>query len=258
MLDEATLALIDIDQAVIVTAITSQKDALSLEEAELQFKLSVTHRIQEVREICPNVRNIHLFISGKNNFRKRLRAELVYKGNRPEKPEIFPYIYELAKQRGAYFDQFLEADDLTAMRHSHSHVTKTYTTVLVDQDKDLNQIAGWRIVPSRSRNKVCVTQATLTFITEEMANYSLYRQLLTGDSTDNIAGLKSVGNERADKLLEGCITESQLWERVVDVYFEHKSNKDIAKHIIISRLISRASLLYMKRGRELNFIPPLE
>ena len=45
-------------------------------------------------------------------------------------------------------------------------------------------------------------------------------QCLTGDSTDNIMGLKGIGPKKAAKLLDGVSSASQ-WDKVQDLWKEH-------------------------------------
>ena len=55
-------------------------------------------------------------------------------------------------------------------------------------------------------------------VSEDEANARLFSQALTGDATDGYSGLKGVGPKTADKILDGCVTEQELWTAVVDAY----------------------------------------
>lgn len=253
-----TTALIDIDQLVYASAIKADENELDDYVMTKIFKTSVANRQRAVAELLPSVQSYILFVSGSHNFRKRLATEKKYKGNRPPRPTGYNVLMDYAKNElGALFDKFLEADDMTAMRHYNSHVRGTYDTVLVDVDKDLDQIPGHRIVPELKRGGEIVRQQEYLFIDEDLANRSFYLQLITGDSTDNINGIKGLGLVKAGKLLGDSVTAYELWNRVMDVYFDHKSHAHLTRGDIVSMLISRSALLYMKRGREDVFIPPL-
>lgn len=250
-------SLIDIDQLVYASASVGEKKNLTQNNMEILFIGSVRRRAKEVQDLVPSIKIHRYFVTGKRNFRKRLRAENVYKGNRPPKPKAYEYLHARAIRGGAIVDDFLEADDLTAMRHHLSMVNDTYSTVLVDQDKDLDQVAGWRIVPSLYRHSELIREPTLRFITIEDAHKSFYTQLLSGDAVDNIAGFSNIGKVRANEVLAGAVTEWELWDRVVNFYFKTYLHQGVSLCDVISKIISRCALLYLKRGREDVFIPPL-
>lgn len=250
-------SLIDIDQLVYASASVGEKKNLTRSNMEILFLGSVRRRAKEAQELVPSIKIHKYFVTGKRNFRKRLRAENVYKGNRPPKPEAYEYLHDRAVRGGAIVDDFLEADDLTAMRHNLSAVNGAYSTVLVDQDKDLDQVAGWRIVPSLYRHSELIREPTLRFITVEEAHKSFYTQLLSGDAVDNITGFTNIGKSRASEILAGAVTEWELWDKVVNFYFKTYLHQGVSLCDIVSKIISRGSLLYLKRGREDVFIPPL-
>lgn len=251
-------SLIDIDQLLYASATVQEKKNLTYDNMEILFLGSVRRRVKEVQELVPTVKRHNYFVTGRKNFRRRLRAERVYKGHRPPKPEGYDHLYKICMRNGVLTDDFLEADDLTAMRHHLSMENGSYSTVLVDQDKDLNQVAGWRIVPSLYRHSELVRKVTLRFITIEEAYKSFYTQLLTGDAVDNIAGFTNIGEKRANEILGDAVTEWELWDRVVNFYLKTYLHQGVSVCDILARIMSRCSLLYIKRGKEDVFIPPLK
>jgi 5'-3' exonuclease len=56
------------------------------------------------------------------------------------------------------------------------------------------------------------------YITESQAIKNFYRQLLTGDRTDNIPGLAGIGPKKAEKILQDCETEQELYKAVLKAY----------------------------------------
>ena len=74
-----------------------------------------------------------------------------------------------------------------------------------------------------------------------------YKQILTGDTADNIVGLYKVGQVKADKMLEGCETEEDLWDAVLKAY-----DGDI------ERVVENARLLWLRRREEELWQPPTE
>jgi 5'-3' exonuclease len=43
-------------------------------------------------------------------------------------------------------------------------------------------------------------------------------QCLTGDRSDNIKGIDGIGPKKAEKILDGCITEQELFNAVREAY----------------------------------------
>lgn len=139
-----------------------------------------------------------------NNFRFKIYPE--YKAGRAEKPRwkdwIFDYLLDKYK---AEVVPLHEADDALAMY-------QTEDTVCVSIDKDLLQI------PGAHYNFV---KQEWQYVEEFEGLVWFYRQVLMGDSTDNIPGLFRIGLARSAKLLQGCETEFELWEKVKEIYEEH-------------------------------------
>lgn len=117
-----------------------------------------------------------------------------YKGNRKgkSKPVIFASLFEHLKQRwGFTYMPELEADDLVSY-HSHNTERKT---IICSPDKDvLYQCIGMHY-----------NYRTTEFIhtSPEEALRFLWKQVLMGDSTDGIPGLKGVGDKTSDNWLQG-------------------------------------------------------
>lgn len=57
-------------------------------------------------------------------------------------------------------------------------------------------------------------------VSKRQATLHHYMQTLTGDSADNIPGLKGVGPKTAKKILDGCDDPECAWKRVVEAYEE--------------------------------------
>jgi 5'-3' exonuclease len=72
--------------------------------------------------------------------------------------------------------------------------------------------------------------------TKEKAFQWPYIQTLTGDAADGIIGLHRVGIKTAEKLLQGCTTEIQMWDIVVREY--EARDKDIIDALKNMRLVN--------------------
>ena len=77
------------------------------------------------------------------------------------------------------------------------------------------------------------------YVKEEEAIKNFYKQLLTGDRTDNIPGIKGIGDKKADKILDGLEEEEDLYRAVLEVY---KYNRDY--------LLEQGRLLWIRRKKE--------
>lgn len=96
----------------------------------------------------------------------------------------------------------LEADDLLGLNQRDD-------TVIASADKDLRTVPG---------SHLDLEALAVETVSEDEANARLFAQALTGDATDGYSGLKGVGPKTADKILDGCVTEQELWTAVVDAY----------------------------------------
>jgi hypothetical protein len=83
------------------------------------------------------------------------------------------------------------------------------------------------IVSSKDKDLHCIegTHFDLTLngilnIGKLEALKNLYKQYLSGDSTDAIPGIPGVGPAKAEKLVKDCTTEAELQEAVVDAYIK--------------------------------------
>ncbi len=146
------------------------------------------------------------FLTGTGNFRYDVAVTKPYKGNRTgEKPEHWQLLREHAvKEWGFVIVDGIEADDAIGIL-----ATKHPDSVILTIDKDLDMI------PGKHYNFV---KKLWYDISPVAAIYNFYRQLLTGDRTDNIPGLTGIGPKRADKILDGCVTEEELYNACLEAY----------------------------------------
>jgi|18_taG_2_1085343.scaffolds.fasta_scaffold01344_12 hypothetical protein len=131
-----------------------------------------------------------MFIGGKGNFRYDYYPE--YKNNRDgdDKPVHLEQMKKhLQAQYGAVRINDEEADDVVSYKQC---MAEKDSTCIVTIDKDLNNTAGWHY------NWV---KGDMFYVTEKEADLNFARQLLSGDATDGIPGLKGVAAKTAIKLL---------------------------------------------------------
>jgi len=121
-----------------------------------------------------DTREISLFLSGPENFRKKIDPS--YKANRvsASKPQYLHDAREyFIKYWGAIFSFGLEADDLIAMNHDED-------CIICSVDKDFFQLPATIYDPFKDQVHVI-----------NNPEFFFYRQCLTGDKVDNIPGIKN-------------------------------------------------------------------
>lgn len=172
-----------------------------------------------------------------SNFRLELATILPYKGHRPPtKPFYYDRIKQfLIEQRGALLCRGIEADDQLGIDQCSSFDVKydvvqsleelqeiedylgkqssVHSTCIVSVDKDLDMIPGWHYNPMKKEKYFVDGLQGLQFF---------YKQMLTGDTTDNIPGLYNVGEKSAHcKKIDECTNELEMLELVYGMYYKY-------------------------------------
>ena len=109
---------------------------------------------------------------------------------------------------------------------------QTDETCIVSIDKDLLMIPG---------NHYNFVRDEYSKVDEQQGWYNFYKQLLTGDRTDNICGIKGVGPKTAEKLLEDARDVKQM-RRIVEATYKEKYGQ---KALELMR--ERGALLWIQR-----------
>ena len=155
-----------------------------------------------------------LWFSGDNNFRYNVYPE--YKGNRKAsyrplwEKEVKQYITEKWE---AYWTDDIEADDMLGIRQ-----LECTDTILAHLDKDLNQIKGLHYNWELRRLGEVVREKRIYTVSNEEADYWFFYQLLVGDTTDNIKGVRGIGPKKAAGILHGCESNRERYEAVLGRY----------------------------------------
>lgn len=185
--------------------------ATNLKENSRQNALYIAHsKINEViNKLSP--KTYTCFISGSSNFRKDINPD--YKAQRPqEKP---PYFYEvkefIIREFPCVVSSGCEADDMLG-------VSQTAETVIASMDKDLLQIPGRHYKLPIMRNKQLVSGDEFLDVSEEQGLRWFYMQMLIGDSTDNIKGVRGYGPKKAELYLSTHKTEDEMEQAVKSLY----------------------------------------
>ena len=154
-----------------------------------------------------------LFFTGTGNIRNEFYP--IYKANRAgkEKPRhlefLKDWVFKTYPPDVVVQEDMLEADDLIA------DAQETDGTIIVSLDKDLKQLVGWNWNFAKKE---------LEYINEDSAVTLIMKQLLTGDTVDNIPRIcKSLGfglgKVTVNNLLDGLDPYQQI-AVVHDIYVE--------------------------------------
>ena len=151
------------------------------------------------------VKEFEWVFSSSSNFRKDL--DLEYKGTRPPKPRWHGEVRKSIKNKtGAWSIPGLEADDVIAYCHWEIFKDNPMGTVIAAIDKDFDIIPGWHYH---------IRDSYLYYVTEEEAANKLKEQLITGDKSDNIPGVKGKGEKKAQKWIMDNPHES--WDEFKEI-----------------------------------------
>lgn len=180
---------------------------------------------------------LYITSDDKSNFRYQVATIQPYKGNRVdiEKPRWYNQIRNfLVDRRGAIEVHGMEADDaisieqckdltkskaLLQYQNNDYDTLKIWTeygqTVICSRDKDLNMVPGYHYSWACGKQK----EKPIWWQNELEGLKCFYKQLLTGDTVDNILGLFGVG--KSSSLLtyvDSCSDEYACYDYVLSQY----------------------------------------
>lgn len=218
----------------LTSAVWSRKEIKPVDEALMLCSIIIRDIRERYTDYEPRV-----FLSpGVGNFRDALATRAKYKGNRDAaaKPTHFRAIREyLQSIYGAMEAVGQEADDELGIG-----LTSYPDSICVSHDKDLLQIPGthynW---VTKEEIQISKRQGWLNF----------WSQVLSGDATDNVPGIKGVGPVTAKQRLEGANGNKECWGRVLAAYSEAGLKPEDA--------LETASLVWVRRVRGKNFEAPV-
>ncbi len=146
------------------------------------------------------------YLSGRNNFRKKVNPE--YKANRKDKepPRWLQSCREyLIKEWNAVVSEGCEADDLLGINQHNTD------SVCISLDKDLLMITGWHFRWLDNEK---------LFVTPDQGLKAFYKQMLIGDKSDNIFGVRGIGPVKAAGIIDTLDTEEEMISTVFKMYEE--------------------------------------
>lgn len=177
------------------------------------------------------------YLTGSDNYRKEIAVTAPYKGNRTQaRPKHYDLIREyLEKAWGCEVIQGQEADDAIGIKAYEFEDIEDY--VIMSIDKDLNMIRGWHYNFIKDEKYL---------VNDDEAIKHFYTQILTGDRVDNIIGLKGIGPKKAEKILEDCTTEQEMYNAVLKAYDNDEK-----------RVLENGQLLWIRRKENQIWSPAL-
>lgn len=211
-----------------------------------------------------------LFLTGESNFRYDVAITKPYKGNR--KHEARPFHYDnLRAYIPAFYDTIMcegyEADDGLAM-YQYSNLDRETPTIICSRDKDLRMIPGWHYTWQRAGQPEWgpsyVDELGELYLSERLVKpqnpdkrpYKKYKcrgtglkffyaQLIMGDATDNIPGLRGCADVAAYNAVNECKSEIDCYNSVRQSYIHIVGDEKEADKL----LMEQAYLLWMVRER---------
>jgi len=194
------LSLIDADSIIYVVA-------YAFRDIPQSDPLLVTNTCDSyIKRILRDTKATHYLgsFSHDHSFREQVYQYAPYKGNRPPKPEWIikwkPIIIKHCVDKWGFIAPVwpLEADDIIC---GVSCITTAADVIICSPDKDLKQISGNHFNYKKPLEGI-------KNIDPFTANENLWKQVLIGDSGDNIKGVPGVGKAAFKLLKEGLLDES--------------------------------------------------
>lgn len=131
-----------------------------------------------------------------------------------------------------------ESDDVVEMKKR----VDPNNVILVALDKDV-----WANIPGKHwnyyENKRYGKKPHWVTISKDEANYNQYKQVITGDKSDNVPGLYGIGDKKAAKYIQIGMTEEELWDGVLEAYEDYCDYGDPEEMALLNmRLVNMRQL----------------
>jgi hypothetical protein len=179
--------------------------------------------------------SIESWVSGGENFRHDIATIRPYKGNRDgaERHCADAVKQYLADELNATYCEGIEADDAIATRMWEHYrelwkqhdgddyaIARDMEMVIASRDKDLVEgVPGWHFSWRLKKQEAALGAPRPNYVPFVGAIRSFYKQMLTGDTADNIPGLYNIGEKSAwVAQLDDLDTEGSMHLHVMDKY----------------------------------------
>jgi len=180
-----------------------------------------------------NTTNYKTYITSTDKSNFRYDIDPLYKAGRTApKPEHYDLLRNhLIMTHGAEIAYGQEADDDLGIDMGR---LAEQSPILVSIDKDLDQITG---------SHFNFVRGTIYDVTPAQGLRTFYHQVLTGDKVDNVQGIYGIGPAKADRILEGCVSEKDFFDATLAAYVrDEKGNAEAA----LNRVAHAGALLKIR------------
>jgi len=195
------------------------RNAASAENEPLEICLSRVDSLIDTIMRETGATEYMIALSGETNFRRDIYPE--YKQNRKDvqRPKWLLEAKQYLKDKFNAVESInCEADDLLGVWQC----TLEQDTIICTLDKDLRMVPGkhysWEIRGTSKLGKEWVRPSEISHITTYEATMHFYRQLIIGDPSDNVKGLKGSGEKAADRILFNLVNEEDMLQAVREAY----------------------------------------
>lgn len=236
------IALIDGDIVAYRCAASCERTVDGERICEADEEIALLRVEQLMQEIIHSTESeqYRCFLSPSKNFRYEAYPD--YKANRRD--TVDPVHRKACKQ---YLTTNWNAETFTGYEADDALAWSQITdSVICSIDKDLKQVPGvhYNFVKGET-DHVTETQGLSTF----------YQQVLIGDKTDNLIGLKGIGPKKAEKYLEGCYEEQEMFNTVYDMY---EDKHQLAINLVCMWLCREQGVTWLHHQKNSGLIIPNE
>lgn len=243
-------ALIDGDLIAYINAASAEND---------EARIALLRADRQMRDILDyvNADKYKLYLSGGTNFRYGINPQ--YKANRvgPEPIHRKATHNFLIREWNAIETDGYEADDALGCEQNDE-------TVICSLDKDLLMIPGRHYSWPIMRKGKIVRDHTFHDVSYIAGLQHFYKQMLIGDTADNIIGVAGIGKVKAHNTIINLLQEDKMYNKVLDLYQQEavgqQSLEDISDDEYqrltfegYNRFIMNADCLWIWRSLGINF-----
>lgn len=222
-----------------------------VEVKDFSVALNAFNQIVKQAKEALNTKKYTITLSGSTNFRDEVGTLYPYKGNRrPEICEVFgkkapakPHYYqplksEIAAMAKTTVVEGIEADDWLGIQQykdlDHSIIATT--------DKDLNQIEGRHFDISEKWKYYTVSKAE---------GYRwIYAQVMMGDYTDGVPGIKGFGLSGALKAVKNSTSEKELFGKSLERWKSYAHHLGGTDEDAVDMMVETGKLVYIHRSED--------